>query len=92
MSEHNDDWSWFDAGTGGENPSQVFDKIQLAKIAARFFQSSEGAYLLDFLRAITLERTLGPAASDALLRHQEGQRQLFVMLTKMIERGASQSD
>lgn len=39
-----------------------------------------GAKLLDYLRNITLHRTLGPGASDAELRDLEGQRRLVAML------------
>jgi len=92
VPEPADDWNWFEPTSPRQTRPSPFDKPQLEKIASRIFQSHEGRYLLDYLRAITIERTLGPDASDSLLRHLEGQRQLVAMLTKMVERGAQQPD
>lgn len=60
---------------------------ELALIAARCFQGSDGRRLIAYLRAITLERTLGPACGEAHLRHLEGQRQLVTHIQVLIERG-----
>jgi len=86
------DWDWFEQTPTKPTSPSPFDKAQLVKIAARLFQTHEGSYLLDYLRAITIERTLGPESSDTLLRHMEGQRQLVAMLTKMVEHGANPID
>ena len=86
------DWNWFESTPSKQTSRSPFDKAQLVKIAARLFQSHEGRYLLDYLRAITIERTLGPETSDTLLRHLEGQRQLVAMLAKMVEHGANPPD
>ena len=54
---------------------------------ARCFAGPEGEKVLAHLRALTLDRALGPDASDAMLRHQEGQRQLLTHILAQIERG-----
>ncbi len=59
----------------------------LPGIAARCFRGADGRQLLKYLRDMTLERTLGPGADDATLRHLEGQRQLVQHLTALIDRG-----
>lgn len=60
---------------------------ELALIAARCFQGGDGRRMMAYLRAITLERTLGPACGEAHLRHLEGQRQLVSHIQVLIERG-----
>lgn len=60
---------------------------ELALITARCFQGSDGRRLLAYLRAITLERTLGPGVDAGHLRHLEGQRQLVQHIAALIERG-----
>lgn len=42
------------------------------------------------LRKLTLERSLGPGASDALLRHLEGQRHLFAYITALVAQGVGE--
>ena len=91
-AEQPGDWNWFESTPAKQFQPSPFDKPQLMKIASRFFQTREGSYLLDYLRTITIERTLGPESSDTLLRHLEGQRQLVAMLTKMAEHGANPPD
>lgn len=54
---------------------------------ARCFSSREGEQVLAHLKAVTLDRALGPDSSDALLRHLEGQRQLVASILTQIERG-----
>lgn len=50
------------------------DEIRQAFV--RCFITREGKIVLSFLRKITIERYLGPNASDTELRHLEGQRHL----------------
>ncbi len=59
----------------------------LACAYARCFGGSEGARVLGDLRGRTLDRALGPAASDAELRHLEGQRALVVRILALTARG-----
>ncbi len=72
------------------NPSAVADRpdpAALAKSAATCFAGPHGRQLLGYLRAITVERTLGPGVDDSHLRHLEGQRQLVQHLSALIHRG-----
>lgn len=63
------------------------NQTRLAIDAARTFSSDAGIRMLAHLRAITRDRVLGPDASDAQLRHVEGQRALVRHLESLIERG-----
>lgn len=53
----------------------------------RTFSTSAGAAVLQHLRKITIERVLGPDATDAQLRGLEAQRALVHQIESMIERG-----
>lgn len=65
---------------------------QLALDAARIFATEPGQRLLNHLRQITRDRVLGPDASDALLRHVEGQRALVRHLEILVQRGRNPAD
>lgn len=54
---------------------------------ARCFSGPQGEVALAYLRRMTFERFLGPEASEAALRHLEGQRQLVATISTLIERG-----
>ena len=54
---------------------------------ARTFCTSSGAAVLAHLRKITIERVLGPNATDAELRGLEAQRALVHQIENFIERG-----
>ena len=54
---------------------------------ARTFGSGDGARVLAHLRGITIERFLGPDATDAALRALEGQRALVHQIEGLMERG-----
>ncbi|WP_448192714.1 Bbp19 family protein [Azospirillum sp. sgz301742] len=79
MAESNG-WAWFadPAAPSSEDPAPSF---------ARCFGGADGARVLGVLRAMTVERTLGPDASDAALRHLEGQRQLVATILALVARG-----
>lgn len=66
---------------------ELLPRADIAKAAATCFRDGQGEVLLDYLRALTLGRTLGPGADDRLLRHLEGQRQLVVHLIQLIDAG-----
>lgn len=72
-------------GAGGG--AEALREVEVA--FARCFARREGAVVLDYLRRTTLERALGPDASEAALRHLEGQRQLVARIAALIERGRS---
>ncbi|MEI6987319.1 MAG: hypothetical protein WCK65_14450 [Rhodospirillaceae bacterium] len=59
----------------------------LATAFARCFGDEDGQRVLGHLRALTLERTLGPDAPDNALRHLEGQRQLVLAIQTLVARG-----
>jgi hypothetical protein len=82
-----DGWDWFETGTNlaADGPPDTGPDLALA--AARCFRGADGEKVLGYLRALTLDRALGPNASDALLRHIEGQRQLVAHLALLIQRG-----
>ncbi len=54
---------------------------------ARTFSTAAGAIVLQHLRKITIERVLGPNATDAELRGLESQRALVHQIENMIQRG-----
>ncbi len=54
---------------------------------AHTFSGASGVAVLEYLRRITVERTLGANATDAELRTLEGQRALVHQIENMIQRG-----
>jgi hypothetical protein len=53
----------------------------------RCLSTDDGQKILKHLRSITLDRALGPEASDMHLRYLEGQRQLVLQMINLVERG-----
>lgn len=86
MAETASGWSWLDHATGATDGDPRPD-ADLARAFAACFRGGDGERVLSFLRAATLERALGPEASEAQLRHLEGQRQLVMIMTVLIRRG-----
>ncbi len=76
-------WSAFDIPVAPDaaTPSE------LERAAAAVHASPSGRLLLDHLAQRTLSRALPPSASDAELRHLEGQRALIHDIKILIERG-----
>lgn len=97
MSGSQTGWSWFERNApGGSEPSSSQDEVSaeqndpdraLRVAYARCFATPEGEKVLTHLRAVTLERVLGPDASAPMLRHLEGQRQLVSSMAAWVERG-----
>ncbi len=54
---------------------------------ARTFATASGTTVLKHLRKMTIERVLGPDATDAQLRSLEAQRALVHQIELMIKRG-----
>lgn len=54
---------------------------------ARVFNSTDGRAVLEHLRKITIERVLGPNATDSELRGLEAQRALVHQIEQLSERG-----
>lgn len=75
-------WDWFDQARPTAGPEH-----EVALAAARSFAGADGATTLDHLRRLFLDRRLPPSASDAELRHLEGQRCAIAYLIALIERG-----
>lgn len=77
-------WNWFDPP-----PPPVGDdeRLGLARIVARLFSGTDGETVLAHLTGLTVDRCLGPEASDAALRALEGQRQLVLHIVSLIQRG-----
>ncbi len=65
------------------------DPHALARAFARTFSGEDGQMVLAHLRRSVFERFLGPDASEAALRQQEGQRQLLTTILALSERGRS---
>lgn len=59
----------------------------IEKAYAQTFSSRSGEMVLQHLRKITLERVLGPNASDSELRSIEAQRALVHQISQMISHG-----
>ena len=78
-------WPWGSPPASG--PAGDLARARLARSAARVFRGEDGTLLLTHLRALTLDRHLGPEASDAALRHLEGQRALVAHLERLITEG-----
>jgi hypothetical protein len=81
-------WQWFDAPEHRELLDSEGDR-SVAMAFSRCFDSRDGDRVLQHLRGLTLGRTLGPGASDALLRHLEGQRQLVAHILALVAQGAN---
>lgn len=90
MSAASQGWDWFDADRSGaeKHVSGVASEGDLATGFARCFLSADGRQALNHLRQLTVERALGPQASEALLRYVEGQRQLVLYIEALVAKGA----
>jgi hypothetical protein len=81
-------WSWFErAATRPESDVHA----DVARAFLRCFSSEDGKAVLAYLRATVLERALGPAVTEAQLRHIEGQRQLVVLIANLATRTVAES-
>lgn len=86
-------WSWFEREAASETETRAAggdlpDPGRALRMAyARCFSSAEGEQVLKHLRAITLERAMGPGVPSDTLRHIEGQRQLVSYIAALTARG-----
>jgi len=101
MSEPQKGWAWFErdvakavGGSGSDESYPDLDRApdhapdrELRLAYARCFSGPDGEKVLKHLRAITLERALGPSATAEMLRHIEGQRQLVSYIAALAQRG-----
>lgn len=84
-------WGWFDANSKEDKGGIIISGVDpdLLNAYVRTFQNNNGKYVLSHLRNITSNRVLGPNASDSILRHLEGQRQLVQYIISLVERGSN---
>ena len=61
----------------------------IEKACAKIFSGCASELVIRHLRKITIERVVGPNASESELRTIEGQRALVHQLEQMIQRGKS---
>jgi predicted protein tyrosine phosphatase len=83
------EWPWRpeDFSQSATADAGTTDGDRAARLAARCFRGADGAALMAYLKALTLDRALGPDANDAALRHLEGQRHLVHHLIHLIDLG-----
>lgn len=74
-------WDWLNGA------ARTPDDADRAASFARCFAGPDGARVLGALKAMTLDRALGPDAPEAALRHLEGQRQLVATILALVARG-----
>ena len=77
-------WSWFEAAAGAASDGS---DSELCRTYARCFAGPDGRDVVAHLTRSILDRRLPPNASDAELRHLEGQRYAIAGMLAMIERG-----
>ena len=65
-------------------PRSKANDEKISKDIRSAFRTPNGQQVLKYLRSITIEAVTGPAASDAELRHLEGQRYLVALIVKRI--------
>ncbi|CCQ72345.1 hypothetical protein [Magnetospira sp. QH-2] len=88
MEPDQDGWNWFSAAPDRKSRRQQAALQQdLALACARCFTSRDGQRVLAHLKAITIDRPLGPGVDAATLRHMEGQRHLVAYLQTLVQRG-----
>ncbi len=87
MQKSEDDWLW--DNTKVPQNSDAANRLGLAKAFSRCFSGVDGELALGHLRGLTLDRALGAQADEQVLRHLEGQRQLVLYITTLIDRGST---
>lgn len=71
-------------GLDGFQRSPDVDKT-ISKHIDAAFKTPAGKEVMKYLRSITIEAVQGPHATDAELRHLEGQRYLVAIIQRRIE-------
>ena len=82
MLEPIEGWAWFEAN--GPHPDAT---DEICRSAALCLGSGHGRAVLRHLQHLFLDRRVPPTASDAELRHAEGQRSVVSHLLQLVERG-----
>lgn len=65
---------------------------ETARMFARVFGGADGRKVLAHLRGMTVEAALPPTATDAMLRHVEGQRCLVRHIETLVKRGETDGE
>lgn len=68
-------------------PRPKEDDEKISRDLNSLFKTPNGKSVLKYLRSITIESVQGPNASDAELRHLEGQRYLVGLIERRINHG-----
>lgn len=68
-------------------PAKEMSGDDLAIAFARCFRGGDGERVLAHLRRITIDRRTAPEASEAELRHLEGQRHLAAYIAQLTAKG-----
>jgi hypothetical protein len=87
MATDTDGWAWLEGPAGEEHGRREDGEEAVTLTFARCFATPDGQRVLAYLRRLTLERTVGPASPDAVLRYLEGQRGLVAHIQTLIARG-----
>jgi len=66
-------------------PRKKEDDERISKDIKTLFSTPNGKQVLKYLRSITIESVQGPHATDAELRHLEGQRYLVGLISRRID-------
>ena len=77
-------WGWFE---GASAPAKDPSDLELCRAYARCFAGADGDEVIAHLTRSILDRRLSPNASNAELRHLEGQRFAIAGVIAMVERG-----
>jgi hypothetical protein len=72
-----DGWGWFESAISPEPGDTVRQSFE------RAFATDAGRQVLAHLRRATVERRTPPEASEAVLRHLEGQRALVQLIERL---------
>ena len=76
-------WAWLEPGATQDDE----EAHRLARAFAACFAGADGALAQAHLERVFLDRRLGPRASDAELRHLEGQRSVVAHIRTLVARG-----
>lgn len=88
MTEHAPaGWPWLGAAAAAPQDGDPAADAALEHAFAACFRGSDGERVLTHLRRVFLDRRLAPSATDAELRHAEGQRSLAAYIAAMVDRG-----
>jgi len=77
-------WDWFEPGEAAPDDDA---EAELCRAFARCISGPDGERVMRHLERVMLDRRLPPEASDAQLRHLEGQRYAVAHIATMAARG-----